>query len=195
MLRVVLAVVLSVALLGVAMPVVEDARAERTSSLAEGELARLAERATGLAATEEPGPGGDPRRIVDLSLPESGIAAAPIDFLAVGGVPVERSEPGTRRTDSPGDGSRCVAPPDTPHGDVVAYRLEGGDTHVRQVPVDVRVVTDGRVRDDGEPLVLRGDARLTLSLVDRDGESTVLVHRGDTGDRPIDGVEPGDPRA
>lgn len=163
MLRVVLAVVLSVALLGVAMPVVEDARAERTSHLVEGELSRLADRTVGLAGTEETGPGGVPRRVVTLSLPAGGFGAAPIDYVAIGGVP------------------DCGTPRDTDHGDVVAYRLQGGDVRVRHVPVDLRVVTEGRVRDDEDPLLLRGDARVTLSLVDRRSGRTVLVERGPVG--------------
>lgn len=160
MLRVVLAVVLSTALLGISMPVVEDARAERTSHLVEGELSRLAERAIGLETTEETGPGGAPRRVVSLSLPAEGLAAAPIDYAAIGGVP------------------DCRAPRDTGHGDVIAYRLQGGDARVRHVPVDIRVVTEGRVRGDEDPLILRGDARVTLSLVDRRTGPTVLVRRG-----------------
>lgn len=163
MLRVVLAVVLALALLGVARPVVDDARAERTGRLAEGELARVTERATGLAGSEETGPGGAPRRVVTLSVPDGGLAAAPIDFVAIGGVPV------------------CGTSRDTPHGDVVAYRVQGGDTRVGHVPVDLRVVTDDRVRGDEDPLVLRGDARVSLSLVDSEGGRTVLVRRGGAG--------------
>lgn len=165
MLRVVLAVVLSVALLGVTMPVVEDARAERTSHLAEGELSRLAERTIGLATTEETGPGGAPRRVVTLSLPDGTFAAAPIDYVAIGGIP------------------DCRPSRDTRYGDVVAYRLQGGVTRVRQVPVDLRVVTEGRVLDDEDPLLLRGDARVTLSLVNREAGPTVLVRRDTTSAR------------
>lgn len=162
MLRVVLAVLLAVALLGVAMPVVEDARADRTSTLAAGELSRLAERATGLAASGETGPDAASRRTVDLSLPAGGFATAPLAYAAVGGLP------------------DCDAPGDTAAGDVVAYRLVGGDTRVRHVPVDVRVVEAGQVRDDDEPLVLRGDASLTLALVETGGTRTVLVGRTGT---------------
>lgn len=177
MIRVLLAVVLSVALLGVAMPVVEDARAERTSSSAEGELTRLSDRAVELATTEEAGPGGVPRRVIAVSLPEAGMAATPIDYVAIGGVP------------------DCGMARDTDHGDVVAYRLQGGDVHARYVSVDLRIVTDGRVRDDGDPLILRGDARVSLSLVDDGADPTVLVRR-DTGDSttPVRRTE-GDRRA
>lgn len=159
MLRVVLAVLLAVALLGAAMPVVEDARADRTSTLAAGELSRLAERATGLAAGGEAGPDAGSRRTVDLSLPDGGFATAPLAYAAVGGLP------------------DCDAPGDTGAGDVVAYRLVGGEPRVRHVPVDVRVVEAGQARDDDEPLVLRGDASLTLALVEDEGPPTVLVGR------------------
>lgn len=160
MLRVVLAVLFSVALFGVAVPVVEDARAERTGSVVEGELTRLGERAAGLESTEETGPAGSPRRVVSLSLPDGGVAAAPIDYVAIGGLP------------------GCGSPRDTAYGDVVAYRTRGDEARVGHLPVDVRVVTGGRVRGDEDPLVLRGDATVTLTLVDRDGTRTVLVRRG-----------------
>lgn len=167
MLRAVLAVVLAVALLGVAMPAVDEARADRTSHLAAGELSRLSERTTGLAATEEVGPDATARRVVSLSVPGAGFTTAPLEYVAVGGVP------------------DCGRPRDTAEGDVVAYRLRGGAPQVRHVPVDLRVVTGGRVRGDEDPLVLRGDAHLTLSLVSRGGERTVLVRRGRTSE-PVD---------
>lgn len=157
MLRTVLAVLLAVALLAVAAPGIEQARADRTAALVEGELTRIAERATGLAA-EETGGAAPARRTVSLSLPD-GVAAAPVAYVAIGGVP------------------GCGAARDTAHGDVVAYRLEGGEPMVRHLPVDLRVATDRTVDDDDEPLVLRGDARLRLTLDVRDGVRTVLVER------------------
>lgn len=177
MLRAVLAVVLSVALLGVATPVVEDARVQRSSHLVEGELSRVAERTIGLAATEETGPGAAPRRVVALSLPSGEFVTAPIDYVAIGGVP------------------DCRTPRDTERSDVVAYKLRGADAHVRTVPVDLRVVTDGRVRDDEDPLVLRGDARVALSLADRDAGPTVLVRRGGAVTPATTGRQQGDRRA
>lgn len=160
MLRAVLAVVLAVALVAVALPVVERARAQRSADLAEGSLARVAEQATGLAAAGEATGDGAARRVADVTVPAGGLVTAPVAYLAVGGVP------------------DCGAPRDGTGGDVVAYRLDGGPTRVRHVPVDLRVRTDGRLRDDDDPLVLRQDARLVLSLVRTDEGRRVVVERG-----------------
>jgi hypothetical protein len=158
-LRVVLAVLLAVALVGVAVPAVERARAERAADLAEGSLARVAERATGLAAAEEATGGGAARRTLSVSVPSGGLATGAVDYLAVGGAP------------------NCMTPEDTASGDVVVYRLAGGAVRVRYLPVDLRVVGDGQTGDD-DPLVLREDAVVTLSLV-RDGDQRrVHVQRG-----------------
>lgn len=159
MLRVVLAAAIAVALLGAAMPVIEDARADRSGQIASSTLTRLSERAAGLVATEETGPGPPARRVLSIGVPDRGFATAPLDYVAIGGVP------------------DCNTSRDTARGDVVAYRVRGGAPRIGDVPVDLRVVDGGRVRDDEDPLVLRGDARLALSLVDRDGTPTVLVGR------------------
>lgn len=159
MLRTVLAVLLGVALLAAAAPVVEDARERRTADLAAAELSRVSERATGLAARDAATADGAARRVLRVSVPDGGPATAALDYAAVGGVP------------------GCGSPRDTAAGDVVAYRLRGGDPQVATLPVDLRAVTDGRVRDDGTPLVVRGDARLTLTLVAADGATRVRVRR------------------
>lgn len=171
MLRAVLAVVLAVALVGAAVPAIERARDRRAANLAEGQLSLVAERATGLATAEEATADGAARRVVSVAVPDDGIVTSALEFLAVGGVP------------------DCGTPRDTAAGDVVAYRLKGGPTRVRHLPVDLRVVTGGRVREDDDPLVLEGDARLTLSLV-RDGdERRVHVQRGAGDDAEVtDGV-------
>lgn len=159
MLRVVLAAALAVALAAAAAPAVEDARARHSASHVEAELGALAGAARDLAR-EEPAPRGvAARRVLSVSLP-GGPAAAPVEYVAVGGVP------------------GCHAPGDTGGGDVLAYRLAGGPTRARRLPVEVRAVGPDGVRDDDEPLVLRGDARVTLTLVDRDGAAVVLVRRG-----------------
>lgn len=60
--------------------------------------------------------------------------------------------------EGPGSGVRAIAVggiPGTAGRSVVAYRLDGGDW---------RVAARLPVRVDGDPLVVRGDARLTLRL-------------------------------
>lgn len=160
MLRAVLAVVLAVALVAAAMPAVEAARERHAADRAESGLTRVVERAAALAATEEATPGGAARRHLSLSVPDGGFATAPVDYLAVGGVP------------------DCGSPRDTDGGDVVAYRLRGARPRVAHLPVDLRVVAAGTLRADDEPLVVRDDARLTLALATVDGRRTVLVGRG-----------------
>jgi hypothetical protein len=160
-LRVVLAVLLAAALLTAATPAVQGARERATADRATSSLSRVSERATGLAATDEVTPRGAAKRHLRLALPDGGFGHAPLEYLSIGGVP------------------DCGTPRDTDAGDVVAYQVRGGEPRVVHVPVDLRVVTDGRVRDDDESLVLHGDASLTLALVDVGGP-TVLVGRGST---------------
>lgn len=160
MLRVVLAVLVAVALLGVAMPVVEEARDDRTARLLEGELTAVAESAGELATEGELSATAPPRRSLRVDLPADGPGTAPVEYVAVGGVP------------------DCKSPRDTAAGDVVAYRLSGHPPRVSHLPFDLRVPGDGHVRDDDEPLVLAGDATLTLTLVERHGRRTVLAERG-----------------
>lgn len=174
MLRVVLAALVAIALFGVAMPAVEDARTERAARLADAELDRVAAAATGLVDEEEVAPlDGAARRTVRLSLPERGPVTAGLAYVAVGGVP-----------------GRDVGR-DTGDADVLAYRIHGGPPTVRRLPVDLRVVADGRVLADDVPLVIgdpgpeptasgrapSGGHRLVLRLVERDGDPTVLVGR------------------
>lgn len=160
MLRVVLAALVAVALLGVAAPAVEDAREERSARLLAGELDALAAAAVDLSEREEAAPpNAAARRVRSVRVPGDGLAEAPVAYVAVGGLP-DRD------------------PAREGRGDVLAYRLVGSDPRVRHVPVDLRVRgPDGTVRTDGTPLVLRGDARVTLSLVERDGGRVVLVRR------------------
>lgn len=160
MLRVVLAGVLAAALLAAAMPTIDAARERATAEQAGSTLSRIHERAVGLVRTEEPTADGAARRHLSIALPDRGFARAPVAYLAIGGIP------------------DCGTNHDTAAGDVVAYRVKGGPVRVAHVPVDMRVVTDGRVRDDEDPLVLRGDARLTMALVSRNGRPTVLVGLG-----------------
>lgn len=161
MLRAVLAVLLAVALLGVALPVLEDAREERSARLVEAELDAVGAAAVDLDDAEEVADReAASRRSLPVTVPARGLAEAPVDYVAVGGAP----------------GSNCDL--DADGVDVLAYRLAGGDVRFRYVPVDLRVVgPDGTVEPDGTPLVLRGDAHLTLSLVELDGDRVVLVER------------------
>lgn len=165
MLRAVLAVTLAVALLGVAGPAIDDARTGSTERRIDGQLDALAASAETLRECEpavDPGERGA-RRVRSLSLPAASVTSAPVEYVAIGGIPEGRSDRDTTRTD------------------VLAYAVEGGRQHVELVDVPIRVAVRGEdgwtIRGDGEPLVLRGDgtARVTLTLVRLDGRPTVLV--------------------
>ncbi len=169
--RTVLAVVLAVALCSISYPAIEDARKTRAEHYAEGELTTLENAVIDLedeSAVSLGQPGA--RQIVALSLPPETATAADIEFVAIGGIPGERNP---RRKDV--------------HGDILAYRVEGGDTRVRHVPFDLRVATRepssnrGRwhIESDRTPLVVRDAKRanVALLLVKRRGKRVVLVTR------------------
>ena len=195
MLRTVLAVLLAAALISAANPALESARTTRTERLTAGELDRIETAARSLVREESPAPLDDPgpRRTLTVSLPGESPTAAPVEYVALGGLPDERSVE-----------EASVA--DTAERDVFASRVGGGRRRVRRVGFDLAVAvpadgdstdenpTDGdsgwKIEPDAVPVVLRGGAtyRLTLRLVRLDGRPTVLVTvRGFTSE---DGTTP-----
>ena len=164
--RTALAVVLAVAVCGLAAPAVEDARTTAAERSVEGELGRLS-RAMHSVAGDDAVPIGrrGARRVVTLALPPASPTSSGVAFVALGGVPGRRHPKDVR-------------------GDVLSHRAAGGRVRVRRVPFDVRVAVrnDGwQVRSDVRPLVVRrsGRTRILLRLVRYRGRSTVLVARAD----------------
>ncbi|MFC5367038.1 DUF7311 family protein [Salinirubrum litoreum] len=157
MIRAVLAVCLAVSLLGVALPAVENASSDHSARLADAELTRLRATLTDLAATDDALPADSPgaRRLVTLRIPTPDLTAAPVAYLAVGGVPDSDSRPGTGSTP-----------------DRLAYRLDGGQPRTITVPVDLRTA-------DRDPLVFRspGRHRLRCRLLADDAGVGVHVER------------------
>lgn len=138
MIRVLLAAVLSVAVLGASLPAVADARADRTATALDADADRLAAAGTALAYDSDPtrDPSVAPARAVTFSLPTPTWTSAGAEFVAAGGVPG-------------GSGNRSV----------VTYRVGDRETTRRlSLPVPLRT-------PDG-PVVLRGrgDRSVTLSL-------------------------------
>jgi hypothetical protein len=163
--RVALAVVLAAALVAASLPAVEQARVRASDEAARHSAHAVADAARDLARESDPVPGtAGARRTVALDFPRRSLARAEVAYLVVGGRP---------------DGS---APRDTADGDVIAYRVRGGPVRSVRVPIDLRVVRNGSVQPDHVPLVVRGDARLTLRLGLRDGHPVVVVSPGSTGD-------------
>ena len=157
MLRVVVAAVLAVALLGVAQPAIEDARATAAERAVERELVGV-ERAVVDLQSEEAVPYGESgaRRVVALDLPERSFASAGIRYVAIGGVPG-------------GDG----------RGNLLAYGVADRPPDASPLDANLRVE---RSRDGGrrlveEPLVFRtgGRHRIALVPVRHDGHRVVVV--------------------
>lgn len=172
MIRVVLAVLLSVALLAVSTTALSHAQDRRANHLAGGTLADLRDAVVDLHRTDAVVGHADDaaKRVLEVEVPAGGIANTRVSYVAIGGVP-----------------GRAV-PNDTDERDVVAYRLRGGPVRRRWIPVDLRVPARGS-RDDGgggsivglapdsKPLVLREPTRVVLSLLERGGRAVVLARR------------------
>jgi hypothetical protein len=154
--RVALAALLAVALLGVATPVIEDGRTAATDRLLRGDLSRVGSAAEALAARHDAVPPGDgpARRTVRLVVPERGWGRA----------------------------SATVTVGAGPSGHRLAWRV--GDGSPRRVGVGVAfgVWRDGQVVAD-ELRLGPGRYRLVLSLVRVDGRRVVAVRgfKSDTG--------------
>ncbi|MFB6301443.1 MAG: hypothetical protein ABEH78_01070 [Haloferacaceae archaeon] len=150
MIRVLLALLLTVALAGVAFQAIERGRIDRTATRLDAAADRLARAASLLVARDDPTASGVPgaRRVVRLDLPERSLAAAPVASFAVNG----------------SDGA-----PEA--GGWIRYRVAGARPTRVRVPVDLRT-------PDG-PLVYAGGGRrrFVLRLV-ADGGPTVVVERG-----------------
>ncbi|MEF8831081.1 MAG: hypothetical protein V5A23_06040 [Halobacteriales archaeon] len=171
MIRAVLAVLLATALVATSTTAMDraarargDRLAESTSDQLVAEMMDLTRTEPGLARVHEAA-----RRVVDVAVPDAGVATATVEYVAIGGVPGDHVENDTR------------------HRDVVAYKLAGSPPEVQWVPVDVRVPADGPHRsnipsrvplaNDDEPLVVEEPATLVLRLLSRDGRSVVLASR------------------
>lgn len=160
--RLLLAAIVAVALLGAAMPVVEDARHDHARTDADRAAKSIAATITDLHRSSDPVPRGVPgaERVVTVDLPEG-------TTVTIGG----------RTNHSSSDGGVDVTGPDGGTSDVVSYRVRGGTTGRTTVDVDVRVVTDGSVRPDGEGLALRDGERAVLRYELVHDEPTVTVTR------------------
>jgi hypothetical protein len=160
-LRTVLAAALATALVGLAIPVVDDARVGRSDRAVRAEIAALDRAADSLVAADEVTPGPGARRTVGLSLPESSWSAAGVEFLTI----------------------RDGTEPDSHGRSTVVYRLDGG--RERRVRLDAPLSPPGdELRIDGG-----GRHRIVLSLVRVDGTRAIRVHR-ERADRRVSASSP-----
>jgi hypothetical protein len=150
--RLVLAVILAAALLGAAMPVVDDARQDVAVADADRAAQNLADAMADLSRSSDPVPRGVPggRRAVTVDLPQDA-------SLVVGS-----TENGTTSTRSAG---------------VVTARVPPSADRTTRISTSVRVVEGGRVQNPNRRLVLRDGARVRFRYVLVDGVPTVTVAR------------------
>jgi hypothetical protein len=137
LIRVVLAVAVTLALFAVAAPAAADAREYRSDRVVATDLTTLERAGTALLDREDPTPerATGARRFVTLRVPGESWTTARVDWVALGGNPT-------------------AAEPDPT---VVAYALAGGEPRTIELPFPL--VTDGE-----GPLVLGGGGRYELRL-------------------------------
>lgn len=169
--RLVLAVVVSAALLGAAMPVVEDARHGVAATDADRSATAVADAITDIHRSSDPVPRGvtGAKRVVTVDTSDgTTITVGSRSNRTEAGAGDNRIEHGAGENRTARDGQ-----PD----DVISYRVPPGTTGAVEVDVNVRVVKNGTVRPDGEGLVLRGGQRAVLRYELIDGDPTVTVER------------------
>jgi len=85
MIRYVLAIVLTTALLGIGVAGVDHAATIRSEQQVETQVAKIESAATSLLETEEPTPPGrnGARRVIELDLPGDGFASKPVEMLRI----------------------------------------------------------------------------------------------------------------
>lgn len=145
MIRVVLAVALTTALLGASLPAIDDARRDHTESTVGTELRGIERAATNLLDTDDPTENGA-RRVVTVRLPARSWSDAGVDAVTIG-----RSRAG--------------------HGGRLTWAAVGGRQRVRRFP-DVPLRTgDG----DALTLEASGRHRLVVSLAGNGTDPVVTV--------------------
>lgn len=156
MIRVVLAVVLTTALLGVSLPAIDDARRGHTETTVGTELREIERAATGLLDTDDPAEDGA-RRVVTVHLPARSWSDAGVDAVTIG-------------QSRAGSGGRFT------------WSAEGGTRLVRRLP-EIPLRTDG---GDAVTLDAPGRHRLVLSLdgTRTDPVVTVRTFTSDDGASP-----------
>jgi len=162
--RVLFTVALAVAVLAVALPAIDVVGVERADTRAGAAVDRLVEAARTLASGNDAlrSDRGPARQVVELDLPDGGVATAPLRSLTVG------PPASTPATDT--DAAEADAGPGSATTRFT-WRVAGGRQRVRQVAgVRLRPVTGERFT-----LGRGGRQRLVLRLVRRDGQRVVTV--------------------
>lgn len=160
--RLVLAAIVAAALLGAAMPAIDDARHDVSATEADRSAQAVADAITELHRSSDPVPRGVPgaKRVVTVEVPDGAT-------IVIGS--------GTTESGTVTGQNRTVV--DGPSADVVSYHAEPRTTGSSTVDMDVRAVTDGAVRADDDGLVVRETGRVVLRHELVDGNATVTVAR------------------
>lgn len=147
MIRVVLAVVLATALIGVSLPAIDDARRDHTETVVRAELTQVERAATDLLQTDDPADDGA-RRVVTVRFPTKSWTDAGVDDV-------------TMAASQDGSGGRFT------------WTVEGGPERVRPVPEIPLRTADG----DPLRLAESGRHRLVLTLDGNRTAPVVTVRR------------------
>jgi len=157
-------VALAVAVVAVALPAIDVVSVERADTKVGAAVDRLVQAARTLVAGNDAlrPHQGPARQAVELELPDSGVATAPLRSLTIG-PPASASEAGSPETGIESVGSTTQ----------FTWRVAGGRERVRQAAgVRIRPVEGDRFTLGGG-----GRQRLILRLVERHGRRVVTVDR------------------
>jgi hypothetical protein len=144
--RTLLTVVVAAAILGMSLPAMADARADRTEAELDTAAARVTDAVAALVAREDPVPATErgASRTVTVTIPHAGMADAEVAYFSLGGVP------------------NASAP------SIIGYRVAGRPP--RQIESRHRFLTGP------QPLVLPpGRHHLRLTLVQQSGGARIRV--------------------
>ncbi|MGM0397351.1 MAG: DUF7311 family protein [Halobacteriota archaeon] len=178
--RLVLAAVVAAALLGAAMPVVDDARHGVAATDADRSATAIADAITDIHRSSDPVPRGvaGAKRIVTVETADGAtITVGSQSNRTASGAREKRTEPGSSENGTASGTSENRTGMDGPTDDVISYRVPSGTTGTVAVDADVRVVKNGSVRPDGEGLTLRDGQRAVLRHELVEGHPTVTVER------------------
>lgn len=158
--RLVLAVIVALALLASAIPLVEQAQRARGEQQVESSVDTVRETASRLARRNDPVPSGVPgaRTRVRIDLPEN---AGPVVLRIGAGF----GRPGSNKDD-------------TNDTDLLSYRVDGGERRTVPVDVDIRARHGPEMRSDSDALVIREDTTITMGYRLVEGAPVVTVVRG-----------------
>lgn len=156
--RYLLAVLLALAIVATALPIIDDARrstarvsadksAERIRGAIRELIARSDPTATRLAA----------RRSLTVTIPEEGAGSVGIDWIAIGGVPDR------------------VGPTEPNGTDVIAYSVDGEVHLIVLSDIEVRAIVGTQRQNDLTPLVIEDTTTLQLTYRLVDNRPVVFV--------------------